>query len=159
MLRDKNLVPLSHQHQHALAMCVRLKRALQAGEVDTEAWQAEIAQQFKVEIAVHFAAEEKEVFPRAERFPEMQALVQELKAEHEALRQLFSGAQERRLSRCHLGALEAKLTAHIRKEERELFEGLQKYMGPDELRHMGSALEQALAEAVKACTLPGPQRT
>jgi len=44
MLRDKNLIPLSHQHQHALALCVRLDRALQAGEVDAEAWQAEIQQ-------------------------------------------------------------------------------------------------------------------
>ena len=29
MLRDRNLIPLSHQHQHALALCVRLDRALQ----------------------------------------------------------------------------------------------------------------------------------
>ena len=27
MLRDKNLVPLSRQHQHALALCVRINRA------------------------------------------------------------------------------------------------------------------------------------
>jgi len=43
MLRDKNLVPLSHQHQHYLALCVRLDRAIQAGEVDMEALRVEIA--------------------------------------------------------------------------------------------------------------------
>ena len=65
MLRDKNLVPLSHQHQHCLALCVRLDRAIQAGDVDLEAWQAEIQQMFEQEIAFHFAAEEKELFPVA----------------------------------------------------------------------------------------------
>jgi hypothetical protein len=63
MLRDKNLVPLSHQHQHALALCVRLDRALLAGEVDPVPWQAEIQQIVEQEIMIHFAAEEKEVFP------------------------------------------------------------------------------------------------
>ncbi len=155
MLRDKNLVPLSHQHQHALAMCVRLKRALQAGEVDMEAWQAELAQQFEMEIAIHFAAEEKELFPRAERLPEMQSLVEELKGQHEVLRELFFGAKERRLNRCELGALEAKLAAHIRKEERELFEGMQNCLGAEEMQAIGAALERELAKAVKTCALPG----
>ncbi len=57
MLRDKNLIPLSHQHQHCLALCVRLDRAIQAGEVDLEAWQAEIEQMFEQEITFHFAAQ------------------------------------------------------------------------------------------------------
>ncbi len=68
MLRDKNLIPLSHQHQHALAVCVRLDRALQAGEVDMEAWQAELQQIYESEIVVHFAAEERDLFPAAEKF-------------------------------------------------------------------------------------------
>ena len=42
MLRDKNLIPLSRQHQHALALCVRIERAIQAGEIDTQAFQSEI---------------------------------------------------------------------------------------------------------------------
>ena len=28
MLRDRNLIPLSHQYQHALALCVPIERAL-----------------------------------------------------------------------------------------------------------------------------------
>ena len=46
MLRDKALIPLSHQHQHCLALCVRLDRAIQADDVDLEAWQAEVQQIF-----------------------------------------------------------------------------------------------------------------
>src|SRR4029077_17037549 len=78
MLRDKNLIPLSHQHQHCLALCVRLDRAIQAGGVDLEAWQSEIQQIFEQEIAFHFAAEEKEWFPVACRLPQLQPLVQDL---------------------------------------------------------------------------------
>jgi len=154
MLRDKNLIPLSHQHQHSLAICVRLDRAIQAGEVDLEAWQAEIAQAFEQATGIHFAAEEKEVFPRAARFPEMQALVQELLAEHTVLRGLFSEAASRSLDRAGLGKLGEKLAAHIRKEERQLFEAMQKSMGAEELRVMGSALERALAEVSQTCVVP-----
>src|SRR5580693_2420655 len=62
MLRDKNLIPLSHQHQHCLALCVRLDRALQAGGVDLEAWQAEIQQIFEQEITFHLPPRKKSCF-------------------------------------------------------------------------------------------------
>ena len=68
MLRDKNLIPLSHQHQHCLALCVRLDRAIQAGEVDLEAWQSEIQQMFEQEITFTFR-EEKELFRWPRVFP------------------------------------------------------------------------------------------
>jgi hypothetical protein len=99
MLRDKNLVPLSRQHQHALALCVRIDRALQAGEVDLGAWQAEIQQIVEQEIAIHFAVEEKEVFPLAEGFSDLRSLVAELKAEHQALRGFFAKASAREFDR------------------------------------------------------------
>jgi len=154
MLRDKNLIPLSHQHQHCLALCVRLDRALQAGEVDLEAWQTEIQQMFEQEISFHFAAEEESLFPAAARFPELQPLVQELLTGHALLRNFFSRAAARTLHIAGLQALVEKLASHIRKEERELFEGLQRLMQPEELATVGAALQQTLAEASKACMLP-----
>ncbi len=154
MLRDKNLIPLSHQHQHSLAICVRLDRAIQAGEVDLEAWQAEIALAFASEIGIHFAAEEKEVFPRAARLAELQGLVGELLTEHAVLRELFVRAGARDLDRRGLKELGEKLAAHIRKEERQLFEGMQKRLHPEELGVMGLALERALATASQVCVAP-----
>ena len=50
MLRDKNLIPLSHQHQRALALCVRIDRAQPIPAADLPAWQAEIEQHFEQEI-------------------------------------------------------------------------------------------------------------
>lgn len=154
MLRDENLVPLSHQHQHALAVCVRLDRALQAGGVDLEAWQAELQQIFDGEIGVHFAAEEKDLFPVAANFPELRNLVQELAAEHVVLRGFFSRASARELDSTALGVLAEKLSGHIRKEERQLFETMQKLMTSDELAVLGGKLETALAEAPQACAVP-----
>ncbi len=154
MLRDKNLVPLSHQHQHCLALCVRLDRAIQAGEVDLEAWQAEIQQMFEQEIGFHFAAEEKEIFPVAAQHAELQSLVQELLIGHVLLRDFFSRAAARKLHVAGLQALVEKLASHIRKEERELFEGMQKLMAPEELSAVGLALQRSLAEASDACILP-----
>ena len=154
MLRDKNLIPLSRQHQHALALCVRLDRAIRAGEVDLEAWQSEIAQQFEQEIGLHFAAEEKELFPAAARFSELQPLVEELLAEHALLRDYFGRAAARSLDPRSLGKFAEKLPQHIRKEERQLFEGMQKVMSSQELDGLGRALDQALKNVSEACILP-----
>src|SRR5580698_2971378 len=94
MLRDKSLIPLSRQHQHALALCVRIERALPIAETDLPAWRAEIVQQFEQEIRIHFAAEEFVVFPAARGFAELVPLVEELIGEHARLREWFSGAEK-----------------------------------------------------------------
>ncbi len=154
MLRDKNLIPLSRQHQHALALCVRLSRAVQAGEVDLAAWQAEIGQLYQNEVVLHFAAEEKEVFPHAARIAGLHALVQELLAEHGVLRDLFSLALTGSLGQTALAELGEKLAAHIRKEERQLFEALQKHLNAEEMAAIGAALERALADASQICIVP-----
>ena len=156
MLRDKNLVPLSRQHQHALALCVRLDRVLQAGEVDLAAWQAEIEQTFAQEIQIHFVAEEKEVFPLAAEYEELKPLVTELKAEHDVLRSLFSRATERSLEQTELRTFLETLSHHIRKEERQLFEQMQGLIDAQQLAKMGAALDIALKDAIVACSLPTP---
>jgi len=160
MLRDRNLVPLSRQHQHALALCVRLDRALQAGAVDLESWQEEIQACYEQEIRIHFDAEEQVVFPAAGEIPELQAIVTELRTEHMELRQLFVMAAERRLALSDLPRFVENLAHHIRKEERQLFEGMQGAMSRQQLTALGAALEEALKPATKACSLPQkPRRT
>jgi hemerythrin-like domain-containing protein len=154
MLRDKSLIPLSRQHQHALALCVRIDRAMQSDSINLELWQAEIQQIFQQEIAIHFAAEEKELFPAAGNFPELQPIVQELLHEHATLRDWFARAQSRSLDRTTLSAFAATLAQHIRKEERQLFEGMQKLMSSEQLAALGVALERDLESAIQACRLP-----
>ena len=157
MLRDKNLVPLSRQHQHALALCVRIERASPIDQKSVD-WQAQIAQQFEAEIKVHFTAEEQIVFPAAQTFRELRPLVEELLADHQRLRANFAKAEARQMSVEELVTFARKLAEHIRKEERHLFERLQHLMKPEELVISDKRLERALESAAQVCSLPQPKK-
>ncbi len=144
MLRDKSLIPLSHQHQHALALCVRLERALQSGPLDLGAWQQEIKEEYEQEIRSHFEAEEQVLYPAANRFPELDSMIEELHGEHQRLRQLVERAGRQEMQKAELGEFQRLLAGHIRKEERKLFESLQRLMRTDEMRTLGERLAQEL---------------
>ncbi|MGA6988597.1 MAG: hemerythrin domain-containing protein [Terriglobales bacterium] len=153
MLRDPSLVQLSRQHQHALALCVRIERALRGCAVDLGAWQLEMRQLYKDEVQFHFAAEEEVLFPAARRFPELAALVEELWSDHERLREYFGRAEKGAMSQGELETFAKLLSGHIRKEERQLFEAIQNRMRPEELASLGDELARALEDAVQACKL------
>lgn len=154
MLRDKNLIPLSHQHQHALALCVRIERASPIPANNLSAWQAEIAHLCRSEISIHFDAEERIVFPAARRFTELHSVVDELLADHHDLRKEFGRAETRTMSATDLLTFSQRLAAHIRKEERQLFERLQELLSREELDRMGQELAEALKDASQGCVIP-----
>jgi hemerythrin-like domain-containing protein len=154
MLRNKSLIPLSHQHQRALALCVRIDRAQPIAARDLEAWQAEIGQLFEQEIKIHFAAEEQVLFPATREFSELSPLVEELIVDHARLRDSFSQAEARRMTQESLPAFAQQLAGHIRKEERQLFERLQQVMTSTQLADLGVQLEAALVDAAHSCALP-----
>jgi len=154
MLRDKSLIPLSRRHQRALALCVRIERASPIAETDLRVWQKEVAEHFRVEIGIHFAAEEQVLFPAARRFPELVALVEELHADHGWLRWRFARAEAQDLSAEELLGFAQRLSAHIRREERQLFERLQELMTPGDLATLGEGLDTALKDVRQACALP-----
>ena len=154
MLRDKSLIPLSHQHQHALALCVRIERAAPIPQNDLGAWQAELAQLVESEIVMHFAAEEQIVFPEAEKFEELNALVKQLISEHNGLRTMFAKAPEGGLSSDETLLLARSLSAHIRTEERQLFERMQQLLSNEELGVLGTKLESALKDSEESCRMP-----
>ncbi|HWR17570.1 MAG TPA: hemerythrin domain-containing protein [Terriglobales bacterium] len=144
MRRDKNLVPLSHQHQHALALCVRIGRAFdQAGDTpDVHPWELEIVQAFDREIGFHFVAEEKFLFPIADKYEDLQQLVDELRIEHTLIRRNVERARARQFTVTDLQVFSASLSEHVRKEERSLFEAMQQLLSQDELQEIGEAMRQ-----------------
>jgi iron-sulfur cluster repair protein YtfE (RIC family) len=154
MLRDKSLIPLSRQHQHALALCVRIDRASPIGDADLSAWQAEITQHFQSEISIHFLAEESVLFPAGKKFDELVPLVEELLIDHAVLRDWFAKTEARNMTAADLSGFGLRLSAHIRKEERQLFERLQELMNQDELALLGRELDEGLKDAARACLLP-----
>jgi len=154
MLRDKNLIPLSHQHQRALALCVRIDRAQPIPISDLEAWRTEVVQHFEQEVRIHFAAEELVLFPAARTFQELFTLIEQLEDDHVWLRDRFAAAAARSVSAADLLALAQRLSTHIRIEERQLFQRLQELMSKDELAALGGKLEEALKDAEQVCILP-----
>jgi hemerythrin-like domain-containing protein len=156
MLRDKNLIPLSHQHQHALAVCVRIDRSSPVPFADLDAWQAEVVQHFESEIRIHFEAEEKVLFPAAHSFDELVPLVEELLRDHSALREGFTAAERNAMSVLELSAFAQRLSEHIRKEERQLFQRLQELLTQEEMAALGKQLERALEGALQVCIVPAP---
>ena len=158
MLRDANLVPLSRQHQHALALCVRIRRARLAGTREVRAWQGEIEQHFEIEIRHHFAAEEAFVFPIAREITDLTLLVEELLAEHKHLRTEFEGAKARTLDGPRLRRFAESLSDHIRKEERLLFERMQQEIPAQQMERIGSQISQAMANVPELCIPPAEQQ-
>ncbi|SRR6266404_8757901 len=164
MLRDPALIPLSRQHQHALALCVRIQRGLapagsvrEATAAEAAAFEAEAAELFESEVRYHFASEEELLFPAAAQHAELRPLIDELRREHVTLLAQVQAAAERSLGAAALVEFAGLLSAHIRKEERQLFEELQRLMPADELRALGEALDTWFARSGMpgaACALP-----
>jgi len=142
MLRDPALIPLSHQHQHALALCVRIDRAQIKTDADLKDWCAEIVRLYDQEIRFHFDAEERILFPAAERFEPLQRLIYELRRDHGGLRAEVAAAADGTMTSDDLKSFAQHLSAHVRREERELFEGMQAAMSSEELAKVGAAVDQ-----------------
>jgi hemerythrin-like domain-containing protein len=141
MLRDPSLVPLSHQHQHALALCVRIDRGLRDGQADPAALQQDAASLFQDEIEYHFRAEEQVLFPRLWELEPLRALIDELRVEHVSLRRYGARAAAGQLTTAELQVFAGSLSAHIRKEERQLFEQAQAALPHAELERLGRELD------------------
>lgn len=153
MQRDPSLVPLSRQHFRALVLCMRIHRKRARRGV----LQREMLRLWAGDVRFHFQAEEKFLFPAARRIASLAPLVRELRAEHTRLRRTFAAARRRALKAEELTRFADLLEAHIRKEERRLFEQCQKRMSAKELGGIGSRLEAYLQErgaALAACPLP-----
>ncbi len=59
------------------------------------------------------------------------------------------------MSSTELSAFGQRMSAHIRKEERQVFERLQELMSEDDMAKVGRQLDEVLKDAVQTCALPG----
>jgi hemerythrin-like domain-containing protein len=69
-----------------------------------------------------------------------------LRIEHGLLRRGVKRAEARDLTTSDIQVFAASLSAHIRKEERELFEAVQRGLAPEELERVGDQIEAFLHE-------------
>src|SRR5579884_2493789 len=157
MWRDPSLRCLSREHQHGLALCVRLRRTINSGpvhDVELGKLRCEVADFYQSEASAHFDAEEQVLFPAADRYAELQAITQRLRGEHVELRRRATEIAV--ADPAALAELAELLTRHIRLEENVLFERMQKLMPQAELDALAAPLEAALATSGAHCELRAP---
>ncbi len=144
MLRHASLIPLSHQHQHGLALCVKIDRGLAADSSPEKVarFAATVKELFELELKNHFEVEEKILFPAIRSSLGEAPIVDDLVAEHRQIEGLVARLPET------LAEFSALLQAHIRREERELFETIQQKMPPEELDHLAGPIKD---EVVRVC--------
>jgi hemerythrin-like domain-containing protein len=147
MLRDPSLIPLSHQHHNGLALGVLTRRSLAAdSSPENVARQAQrIVARYELELANHFEIEEQVLFPACGPLP----IIPELVAEHRAMEAMIAQlraapSMERIEAFCDL------LARHIRREENELFEQIQRDLSREVLDEAGREIDR---RAVRACLL------
>ena len=138
MKRSEALIPLSHDHQHGLAVALDLTRA--TAETAPDAASAFLAF-WREEGQRHFREEEELLLP---------ALARHVPADHEAVVRVLTDHVEIRRRAADVAAGDAELAQlqelgerlrnHIRHEERVLFPLSEEAMSEAELAKLGDAL-------------------
>jgi hemerythrin-like domain-containing protein len=147
MLRDPSLIPLSHQHHNGLALGVLARRSLAAdSSTENVARQAQrIVSRYELELMNHFEIEEQVLFPACGPLPIIAELVAEHRAMEKMVTELRAGPSMERIEAfCDL------LARHIRREETELFEQIQRDLSRDVLDEAGREIDR---RAVRVCLL------
>ena len=159
MSRDDRLLRLSHDHHHSLVLALRIQRELPtADEVAAASLQADAVRFWTAGLQPHIEAENDALLSRiASHGDEGLALAGRLQREHRELDEAMasvrngSGSSTRRASLTRFGTL---LGAHIRWEERELFEWLQSTLTAEDLLAANEAIVTRLPAAPFACPTP-----
>jgi hemerythrin-like domain-containing protein len=142
MKRDPSLAPLSHEHQHGLAVALQLKRATAE---TARAAKAEFISFWKDEGERHFRAEEELLLPAAARYvPAAHAAVVRVLVEHVELRRRAADLALTPVPEPDdLHALGDHLHQHIRHEERILFPLIEDSLPEAELGELAGVLGRA----------------
>lgn len=115
--RDPSLIPLSHDHHHALVRVFEIRRAVRAGASLAEQVEA-TRDLWRRSLAPHFEAEEAAVFPLLAEIDATATLVAQLLEEHGRMRHMIAALEPAAES---LGPFANLLESHVRAEERQLF--------------------------------------
>lgn len=143
MKRSAALRDLSDDHHTALVLSLHARRAAASGDPDAvaSAWAA-IDRDFPQQLEPHFAIEERWLAPPLAAAGET-ALPARMSEDHEALRAFLRSGGDR--SPQALGRFAARLAAHVRFEERELFPSAERWLSPAALAAIARACQEQRA--------------
>jgi iron-sulfur cluster repair protein YtfE (RIC family) len=132
--RHPGLVELSRDHHHGLLLCWKIEEGLKRG-TGPELIKNYVDFFFQKHLEPHFREEEEFVFPLLEQG---HPLIEKALAQHENLRQLFHKNTDLAAT---LNAIAGALDAHIRFEERVLFEEIQRNAAEEQLLALTTQLK------------------
>lgn len=115
------------------------------GEKAAADWSARVVERYDSELAHHFDAEERLLFPAVLAALGPLELVAQLIAEHRRMESLVAELRRRPDRDCLEEFLEL-LRAHIRREENEFFELIQAQMPPGALDAVAVPLKESVIE-------------
>jgi hemerythrin-like domain-containing protein len=155
MRRSVALAPLSRDHQHALDAALRLRRADRGTVVEAI---GHFQRFFAREGRRHFAIEEQLLLPAMPADDaEWARCVARVRADHEAIRAGATALADPHVAEDVVAgarALGERLSAHVRFEERAVFDILERRLTAAELERLG----QAVAAAEGQSGAPPPRR-
>lgn len=125
--RHESLQPFSREHHHGLLLCWKIKEGLKL-EIEPERIKRYVDWFWNHHLQQHFAAEENFIFPI---LPPDDELILRALAEHKELKNLFEKDEDLLQT---LSQIEKLLTAHIRFEERILFNKIQQTATPEQMK-------------------------
>ena len=145
MKRHEALILLSRFHRRALfiAQMAKEKGPKFKGYPTDARGKAKYALDFyEHDLKGHFELEEEVLFPSIKGFDtELDELAVEVSAEHSKLRELFERLVAANHQESRLDELGFALEAHIRKEERVLFQKIQEVLSEKELENLKAKLQ------------------
>jgi iron-sulfur cluster repair protein YtfE (RIC family) len=152
--RHDALIPLTHDHHHALAQTRRLKNAAKGDGRDLPGQSQAFLDFFHAETVSHFREEEEVVFPLAVEDGRARELLVRALMEHLQIHALVSRLEvevrESRVTAESASEIATALEAHIRFEEGEVFPLLEEVVAEDQLSEVLPRLrarERVSAEA------------
>jgi hemerythrin-like domain-containing protein len=127
--RHDSLKELSRDHHFGLLLCWKIKQGLKKN-VPAERIKKYTDYFFNSHLLPHFSIEESIIFPLLD---ESHPLIRKALSDHQRLKDLF---EEKNTSIETLSDIVTELEEHIRFEERELFNELQKVVSPERLKEV-----------------------
>ena len=133
MKRDEHLIPLTHDHHHALVQAKRLRKAAAAAPDQRNGTAREFVDFYEKDTLLHFREEEEVVFPlvvdHSEAQPALVRLLIEHLRIHALVAELRGGLETDGASGETMSKIAGTLEAHIRFEEKTMFPLIERLAG------------------------------
>lgn len=151
MKRHKSLQSLSQEHHHGLMLAQLIKSGSPEYKGLPNTVEGKVQHTikfFEENLVPHFNKEEKILFTISKnKNAEIDRLINELIFQHKAIYSLVNKLRKSSEPKIELNELGMLLESHIRKEERELFQGIQNVLTESEMEK----LEKDLGESSTSC--------